>query len=35
MGLLVSVTLIIAITLDLMIMPLIMLYGLADAPNKQ
>ena len=34
MGLLVSVTLILAITLDLMIMPLIMLYGLADAPKK-
>lgn len=35
MGLLVSVTLIIALALDLMIMPLIMLYGLASISNKK
>ena len=35
MGLLVSVTLLIALALDLMIMPLIILYGLADANKKK
>ena len=35
MGLLVSVTLIIALALDLMIMPIIMLYGLANSYNKK
>lgn len=35
MGLLVSVTLIIALSLDLMIMPLIMLYGLEDSSKKK
>ena len=35
MGLLVSVTLLIALALDLMIMPLIILYGLDDATRKK